>query len=523
MILKTLLSGFLILTYHFISSQNKDSLIKKSDLVFKNNTEKLAFEKTENLNPDNIISLLLTSYKNENTFSSIEAEKKINNCVEDLKLKIASKPEVKKVQYIYDYVHKLFLKVYKLENSFADIFTEGAYNCVSASALYAIIFTKLNIPFNIIEAPKHVYLVAYPQSFKILIETTSPEKGYYQFNDNFVNQYIKSLYNSKLISKSEFENNTANVLFDKYYFNTKGLTLKEMVGLQYSNYAIYYLDDKKYDEAIKEIKKAYFFNNYERNKQILKTTLIYHIANNKYEKKEQVDELALLLRFNDEKDDELSNEKLKNEFLRLTETQLINNSDFNFYAESYNTIDKEINDSTLKAEITFIFHYELARLGYLNNKDTLYEMPHLRAAYLINPKNANLQSITSSFTERQLKFINNPKDIIKLLNSYSKTFDFMNDNNNFNDIKANCILELSYQSFATNDINKGENYLKEFESLMLLKTDTRANDNYIEKAYSFVAGLYYKKGNINKSKQFLKTGLQYSPDNFGLKLRLNQL
>ncbi len=114
---------------------------------------------------------------------------------------IDTKSEVKKVKYVYDYVHKQFLKVYKLQNSFADIFSKGEYNCVSASALYAIIFTKLDIPFNIIEAPHHVYLVAYPQTFKILIETTSPEKGYYQFNDNFINQYVKILYNSKLISK----------------------------------------------------------------------------------------------------------------------------------------------------------------------------------------------------------------------------------------------------------------------------------------------------------------------------------
>ena len=49
------------------------------------------------------------------------------------------------------------------------------------------------------------------------------------------------------------------------------------------------------------------------------------------------------------------------------------------------------------------------------------------------------------------------------------------------------------------------------------------NENFIEKAYSFAAGIYYKKGNIAKAKQTLKNGLIYSPDNFGLKLRLNQL
>ena len=58
---------------------------------------------------------------------------------------------------------------------------------------------------------------------------------------------------------------------------------------------------------------------------------------------------------------------------------------------------------------------------------------------------------------------------------------------------------------------------------MNTKKETQPNDNYIEKAYSFAAGIYYKKGNVAKARQTLKSGLIYSPDNFGLKLRLNQL
>jgi hypothetical protein len=512
-----------LLNCQFLFSQTKDSLVKKSALKYKNNEEKLAFSKYNLSNSNDIVSLLLSSYEKENIYSDTKAIQQIDECVNKLKQDINGKSEVKKVKYVYDYVHKQFLKVYKLQNSFADIFTKGEYNCVSASALYAIIFSKLDIPYNVIESPQHVYLVTYPQSFKILIETTSPEKGYYQFNDNFINQYVKSLYNSKLISKSEYESNTANQLFDKYYFSSKGLTLPEVVSLQYSNYSIYHLEEKKYTEAIDEIKKAYYFNSYDRNKYILKSTLIFNLQNNKYEKKEQVENLALLCRFRIQNDDELSNEFIKNEFLRLTESQLINNSNYSLYDESYKTIIQEVSDTVLNNEISYSYHHELARLGYLNNKDSAYELPHLRGAYKINPKNANLQGIILSYLEREVKGKNDPKDIIKLMDIYSKYFDFTNDNNGFNGVKANCILELSYQSFAVNDIIKGENYLKEFESLMNTKKETQPNDNYVEKAYSFAAGIYYKKGNVAKARQTLKSGLIYSPDNFGLKLRLNQL
>lgn len=504
-------------------AQGKDSLVKKTDLRFKNDVEKLAFQKTDLANPDHVVGLLLSSYEPSNLYSDSKAIQQIDQCVKTLHEETAGKTDAKKVKYIYDYVHKQFLKVYKLQNSFADIFSKGEYNCVSASALYSIIFTKLGIPHNVIEAPQHVYLVAYPQTLKILIETTSPEKGYYQFNDNFVHQYVKVLYNSKLISKEEYDGNSASTLFDKYYFTSKGLSLSEVASLQFSNYCIYHLEEKKYNEAIEEIKKAYYLNASDRNKYILKSTLIYHIQNNKYEKKELVEELGLLCRLNDQKDEELSSEQLKNEFLRLTEGQLINHSDYEMYDSSYNTIIKEISDTNLRKEVSFVYHFELSRLGYLNNKDTAYELSHLRAAYRVNPKNANLQSIILSYLERQIKLTDDPKIILKEVNQYSHEFDFTNNNNAFNNVRANCILELAYQYFTINDPGKGEAHLKEFENLVSEKKDTRANDNFIERAYASAAAMYYKKGNVARSKQFLKTGLLYSPDNFGLKTRLNQL
>jgi hypothetical protein len=469
------------------------------------------------------VRLLLISHDKNKVYQDEKAIQQINECVNYLTSEIGAKSEIKKVKYVYDYVHKKFLKIYKLENSFSDIFSKGEYNCVSASAFYAIIFTKLKIPFNVIEAPQHVYLVAYPQTHKILLETTSPEKGYYQFNDNFISQYIKSLYGAKLISKDEFESNTTNQLFDKYYFSSKGLSLQEIVSLQYSNYAVYDIEQKKYDEAINEIKKAYFLNPYERNQFILKSSLIYSIQNNNYDGKQHVNNLALICRFNNGKHEEISSEKIKNEFVRLTENQLINNSNFDLYSESYNTIIKEITDTLLKSQISFHYHFELSRLGYLSNKDTLYELPHLRAAYEINPKNANLQSLILSYLEKQMRVMDEPKKLINIMDLNSHNFSFLKENSGLNGVKANCLLELAYQNFAIHDMKSGERYLKEFETLILEQKETRADDNFIEKAYAFAAGIYYKQGNVAKSRQFLKTGLQYAPDNFGLKLRLNQL
>lgn len=504
-------------------SQVKDSLVTFKDIKFKNDAEKLVFEKTKGNEVNDIISALLISYNAENVYQPKEAIEKIDNCVAKLKKEIGEKNEVKKIKFIYDFVHKIFFTNYKLENSFSDIFSKGEYNCLSGTALYGIILTKLNIPFNVIEAPNHVYLIAYPQSHKILMESTAPQNGYFKFNDNFINQYVKSLYNSKLISKSEFETTPTDKLFEKYYFNASYYNLKDMISLQYSNYAVYYAEEKQYTDATNEIKKAYYFNPSERNKNTLKFLLAYQLQNKDYENESLVNDLALLCRFNNFNKQDVTDENIKHEFARLTESQLINTSNFSMYENSFNKITQEIKDTSLLNELTFGYHYELSRLGYLNLRDSIFEIPHLIGAYNANPKNSNLQTLILSYFEQLVKGSYDAKKVMKVINQFNNYFTFTKNHPNFNTVKANCVLELAYQNFYVNDIKTGENYISEFETLMKNNQETYPNDAYIEKAYSQQAMIYYKKGNSGKARLLLKKGLEYAPGNFGLTVRLSQL
>ncbi|MES2286183.1 MAG: hypothetical protein V4547_10880 [Bacteroidota bacterium] len=500
-----------------------DSLIRIADLSFKSEVQKLAFTKFA-LGKDSAdpINLLLTPYDKESELSSAIVHQRVNDCLNYLQKEVENKPEVKKVKFIYDYVHKTFFKVYKLKNSFSDIFEKGEYNCVSATALYAIIFSKLGIPYQIKELPEHVYLIAYPYSTKILIETTNPEKGYYRVNDDIQKKYVKHLFDSKTISKQEYESSDINTLFNKYYFSSENISLIQLIGLQYSNYGLYDFEDKNYEVAISELKKAYFLYPSEGNKYTLKLFLSYQIANNSYNDQKQIDNLAILCRYNNLKDSEISNESIKGEFSRIIQTQLIDNSDFQKFEKSHATISGALTDSALVNDIDFSYHLELARLGYVNSKDSEFETNHLQAAFLINPHNANLQAIILGYFERRVQKHSEVKSILSLTEEYSRKFDFLNDNDEFNSIKANCLLELSYQSFSLNDITKGEAFLKDFENFCELKKELKPNPAFVERAFSVAASAYYKKGNYSKSKQFLKTGLKYAPDSFGLKQRLSQ-
>ena len=505
-------------------AQEDNQLIKLRDLTFKNETEKETFVRfNSSKDSSNVFDLLFNSFDKSQIGNRELALQKINKCVSYLQSEVGDKSEAKKVKFTYDYVHKEFLNVYKLRNSFINIFETGEYNCVSASALYAVIFSRLSIPYQIKETPEHVYLIAYPNSSKILIETTSPTKGYYQFNTAYITNFVKHLYDSKIITKEDYESQSANDLFNKHYFTSANISLLQLAGLQYSNFALYYLDDKDLKNANEETKKAYFLFPGERHKFLLKSTVAALLDKDGYENADNISNLLILCRFINLKSSDINSDVIYNEFGKILRTQLIKNSDYDSFEKSYTKITNELSDSTLKGEIGFAYHYELARLGYANSKSKEYEMTHLTAAYLFNPRNADLRSlIFAEYTELLRKY-DDSKSIMELSDNFAVKFDFLKDNDSFLSVKANCILDLAYQSFFYSNITKGDTYLTEFEQLLKTNNNVSPTATFVEKAYSQAASEYYRKGNQVKAKQYLKSGLIYAPNSFGLQQRINQL
>lgn len=237
---------FIVFFFSAFSSlaQSTEVLIKLSDLKFDTDEERSAFSNFSEKDKWSYLELFMTPLVGSNANLRATSKQKIEQALNVLRKEIADKPEPKKVKIIYQYVHRTFFDKYKLKNSFSDIFLKGEYNCVSGSALYAIIFNLLDIPFQVMEAPRHVFLIAYPTSHRILVESTSPEDGYNAYTETYVDKYVRSLYQSKVISKEEFESTPVKQLFEKYYYSSSGISLKELAGIQYDNFGLYAIDDE---------------------------------------------------------------------------------------------------------------------------------------------------------------------------------------------------------------------------------------------------------------------------------------
>ncbi|MEI6021185.1 MAG: hypothetical protein WCR21_08650, partial [Bacteroidota bacterium] len=251
--------------------------------------------------------------------------------------------------------------------------------------------------------------------------------------------------------------------------------------------------------------------------------LMHQMSNNNYKNDSHLKELICLCRFNNQKDPEITNAFIKNEFLRLMNDVLIGNSDEVKTKEAFDALSTCLQDSGIKAEITFDYHYELSRLALFNRIDKPSNIDNLRTAYQINPKHVNLQGIISNRLLLDLEKNEQPEGNIKLLDEYASYFDFLKDNDQFVILKATCLLELIYRNFYLKNANEGEHYLLVFEQLMTSKKDIYPKEMAVEKAFSEGASYYYTKGNLSKTKAMLKKGLQYAPNNFRLQMRLIQV
>jgi len=189
---------FLVIVFS-ISAIAQEDLVRFSDLTFVSDFEKESFKQYFDGDMD-ITRLLQCINPRQTEKGHLENDQQLRSAIDKLKqAKLEKKKPNKKVRTIYTTIHDTFLDKYEIKNEFSEIFDTGKYNCVSATALFALVFEELSISYTIKELPTHVFLIAYPENEQILVETTDPLTGYIQFSQIFKRTYLENLRERKLI------------------------------------------------------------------------------------------------------------------------------------------------------------------------------------------------------------------------------------------------------------------------------------------------------------------------------------
>ena len=503
-------------------SQAQDSLVRYSEIRFTSDFEKKAFQKYLKENNQEFALELLLSPSPNGPAQILMAKAKLDELFKKLEgagLE-AKKPE-KRVKIVTDLVRSTFLKQYNPIVSFGELFHSGTYNSANASALYALVFDKLKIPYAIQETPTQFFLITFPELQKIPIETTTPAFSYRIFDTKYQEAFVSDLKNAHLISDAESSAFTTEALFARHFFATRNLGLDELIGLNYLNESFQRSDNNDYTAAFKLCEKSYLFFPSSRCGFVM-TNLSALAMNQKMNPQDRALALAKLSRF---QNFGITAETIQAEFMKINEEVLVRANDRVLYKKCADIIvEQGLQDDELKSGIRYIQYYEIGRADY---NQARYGMAKYNFANALDfqPKNVELSATFIGTLGLSLRNVNDAS-ILDTVLVYKNRFPDLMQNNNFKSFLANAYLIASSETMDKGNLKSAEQNINDFEKIYIADNTDKLliiNANLAGNAYSKLCTYYFKKGQKDKAKALVKRGLEIAPDSYELRIRQQML
>lgn len=513
------LAGILLAVSNLLAAQ--DFKIDTADLKYNSSFERQAFANYIAKKPDYFALFLAVD-------ASVTPEMYANwkagftKTLDALDAEYATKKKNdKRARFLYEKVHSSFLTKYEEINVFSQVFKNGVYNCVSATALYSLVFERFGIPYAIQERPTHVYLVAYPNEDRVQIETTTPVGGYRIFDQAFKQQFVKKLTEYKLISSSEYQTQSVDDLFDKHFFNNEVVNIGQLAGIQYYNSALAYVDKGEKEKALEQFEKYYFLYPSEKARFLI-FSLTGEIFNGlTYDNDKKADYLVRLCKFTREG---ITPDAIISEFYRITQFVFMQNGDKTKYEKIYNLLMSSVTNEDVSSQITYIYNYENGRILY-NQSRYNDAIPYFEKALVAKPNSVDM---TNLFIGNLTLIRKNSKDkqaFVAQLQQYADKYPALKQDNNFFELQGSVMLEIFGTAYEKGNIQDGEKYRLMFEALVTKNPDAATDPISYEigRAYSAACVYYFKRNNRAKAKTFVDKGLTYDPDSYELRARKEML
>jgi len=315
-----------------------DTIVSFADLHFHSDMEKEEFSKINEGSEPDYFALFLSADKKVTKDDCNRYKERINSILIPFQKKSFGKlKEKKKITKVYRQVQEQMMDKYIEKALFNDMFVKGEYQCVTSSMLFTHVFNELDIPYEIEFEPGHVYLIAFPNSSKVIVQTTNPNQGVFVYDNGFKNNFIEYMRRNKLISKDEYENKSVDELFTEYYLKTEVADLKQLASIQYSNLAIQKLQESKISESFYNMLKAYYLKPDNKNQFMMALTLGMQMDKMGALDEDYVNYFVMLYKLTK---NNINKDLIVSIFNMITDKQLNTKGDIDLYNNSYKLITK---------------------------------------------------------------------------------------------------------------------------------------------------------------------------------------
>jgi tetratricopeptide (TPR) repeat protein len=476
--------------------------------LFNSDFEKKIFELCGKAEPVDSVDLFIAlDYRPE------VSAKMIHDFANDLKPKIEKLPVARKLKTIFNSVHDKFLVKYQEEAFFNDIFITGNYNCVTASALYALILQDLGINFIIKETPDHIYLIADPGSLRFIMETTLPSKGVIEFDTKIKSNFIQYLHNNKIISEEDIKNLSTDALFDRFYLKDKNITLRELAGVHYYNRGAMLFNKEFYAGSIGYFQKAVLFNSDPKIKYMLNSALLNQLSIDLQKKNFNGYLLASYINSCDSNESGL---QYATQYFNVASSEIIvNKADPAQYRQYFTQFLKAL-ESENSSEFYRMYYFFLGYYYHVN-----YEYPEslasLTRAYEINPQNISTRELISQSIAKCYLTDRNHWQAIDSLSKALDSFPFLVNDKNVIAYTEYCFAKTIEQLLLEEKLKESTELIKRLERFLYKYNDFAPNADNLVLVYQ-QAGLYYVYAEkLDDAEQLVRRGLRIIPNSEILK------
>jgi tetratricopeptide (TPR) repeat protein len=420
-----------------------------------------------------------------------------------------SQAAAKRVKKIYTLTKKKYLQNYYLYAFFPELNSDNHFNCVTGTALFAIIFDQLNIPYSIVEVPQHVYLVAYPNSHKIGIESTSEKNGVYVWTEHTKLEAVSYLVNIGKVSQQEVKLKGIDVIITEYFYTNEELDFDGIVGLQFINRSLYLSDRKKHKEALACLKRARQFYQGPSLDLIEGSTLAELIASTELDNIDMIDYLTRYYAICGEKSEK---QRALNNFGFIVNDALITRRDLLFVDSSEVLVKLNLDENSQKL---FQASIEKTKAIWHHNRGKYDEsLAAAENSYALNPMDKSVEDLLATCIINSIgKFQFAQEQVGEEVLAYVSKYPFLHDSPRFLNFEIGLYAVLAGEYFSESDFENGEKYLQLMESLLTHpEADLDEISDFIADAYSEYSTYLYRKGKYIEALKWIDTAIGFEPD-----------
>ena len=175
----------------------------------------------------------------------------ISSFADNLKQKESPRNTARFCRFLFDRTHQEFFRRYSQFASFSETLNKGKYNCLTGTALYALLLSHFDIAYTIIETNYHIFLMVETVDGQVLFEATDPIDGFVTDAKEIsrrIDQYKKNIPQGAALDGK------------RYYMFTSALyqpvALSELRGLLHYNVSTNAYNNQNFESAIVHLERA---------------------------------------------------------------------------------------------------------------------------------------------------------------------------------------------------------------------------------------------------------------------------